>query len=130
MSGDTKTRTSAYVATILDDGFRVAINKGRNNGIEKGDQFLIVHQGPEILDPETHESLGQLELVRGRGKIIQVEEKFSVLESLETRPRRRDLSARWGVGSALEALALPGAVFETEKAPFEKVSVKDLVKPL
>lgn len=117
MSEAIQADTTAVVASILDGGLRVVINKGRNAGIERGDQFLVFHRGPEIIDPETKESLGTLELLRGRGKITQVEDKFSVLESLETRGKPRVIA---GITMTVDR----------EFAPFEKVEIKDLVKPV
>ena len=44
---------------------RIVINVGLNKGANPGDIFVVFEAGEEILDPETNESLGQLERVKG-----------------------------------------------------------------
>lgn len=62
----------------------VIINKGRNQGISVGDRFLVFYMGDEIFDPDTKESLGRVEVVRGRAQATHVQDSISTLESNET----------------------------------------------
>lgn len=77
------------VAELLKDNSgditRVVINQGKNSGVKPGDVYVIFGIGKEIMDPATGKSLGKLELVRGRGKAIVVQETMSTLASIETR---------------------------------------------
>ncbi len=73
-----------FPATVVKviNKFRVVINRGDLAGVKEGQRFQIYHQSAnEIVDPETRESLGRLEMVVGTGKVIQVQEKMSVIES-------------------------------------------------
>jgi hypothetical protein len=70
----------ALVAEVLD-GFRVIINRGSIDNVKIGDRFLLYDLTKEIMDPETHESLGRLEVSKGQGVAIQVQEKMAVIIS-------------------------------------------------
>lgn len=72
----------AIVVHVLDD-YSVVINKGSEQGVVQGDTYLVYALGPELKDPETKESLGRLEVVRGRAVVQHVQEKVSTLESIE-----------------------------------------------
>jgi len=70
----------ATVAKVIDD-FSVVINKGSADGVEKGQRFLVYEIGEEVADPDTGESLGRLELVRGTGAVTHVQERIATVES-------------------------------------------------
>lgn len=74
-----------YFADIVDiiDDFKVVINAGANKNLVNGTKFLIVGIGKEISDPETGESLGNVEIIRGHAQVIHVQEKISTLESVD-----------------------------------------------
>lgn len=50
------------------------INKGRVDGFETGQMFLILEIGSKIKNPVTREKYGFLALKRGRARIVEVEE--------------------------------------------------------
>ena len=79
MSNESKT----LVAKVFSGDFKVIINKGQNDLIFKGQQFLIYEIGEEIFDPETGNSLGEVELVKGRGEVTHVQDNMATLESIE-----------------------------------------------
>lgn len=68
------------IVRILDQ-YRVVINLGKKDGVSENMKFIIYELGEEIRDPIGRKSLGQLELVKGRIKIIHVQEKMSIGES-------------------------------------------------
>lgn len=71
----------AIVVKIIDN-YKLVINKGARDKIKLGQRFLIYHLEKEpIVDPITKESLGKLEIVRGTGKVIYIQEKMSIIES-------------------------------------------------
>lgn len=66
----------------IESAVRLVLNKGSNAGIRDGMRFLVYEiSEEEIKDPETGESLGRLENVKGTGKIIHTQETMSLLES-------------------------------------------------
>jgi hypothetical protein len=59
------------VVKILSDT-AVVLGVGANQGVGEGHAFVIFEPGEEIIDPETKESLGSLEIVKGRVKVAHV----------------------------------------------------------
>jgi len=70
------------VAKLLDKR-KLVINQGLNASIALGQHFIVFERGEDVIDPATGESLGVLELIKGKGQIIHVQEKMAILE-LET----------------------------------------------
>lgn len=116
------------VVSVLDD-YKVVINAGSNQGIKKGQRYLLFTlSDKEIIDPDTHESLGFLEIVKGTGKITHVQEKMSTIESTEykTLPkkiRRKNDNYNLFSGSYEEETEP-----EHEQLPFDDPEIGDLVK--
>ena len=62
------------VVKILDD-YKLAINAGAKDQISLGQKFLIYSlSDEEIIDPDTNQSLGYLEIVKGTGIVTHVQE--------------------------------------------------------
>lgn len=81
----------ATVVEILSENM-IAINRGRIHDIKKGDVFAIYGlSDDEIKDPETGESLGKLEIFRGNGEVIYLQEKMSTLRSIEKKPAKKEI---------------------------------------
>ena len=133
----TETRLAKVVHVVDPDAayapVEVVINRGAHNGIKLGDRYLVFGEGPHITDPDTGRDLGQLELVRGRGEVVHIQEHLATIRTIErrrTRPAKRII--REAVGSLLNG---PGRVVEEELAPevempFEAVRLGDLAKPI
>ena len=56
---------------------QVVLAAGSEQGVREGMVFVIYQLGDPVIDPETGESLGQLELIKGRVKVFHVQEKLS-----------------------------------------------------
>jgi hypothetical protein len=117
---------------VVGDGTAVVINRGSNHGVEEDFVYLVygISDTP-IVDPETGESLGLLEYVRGRGRVVHVQEKMSTLRSLErSQGFQRTIKQRTPYHMPL----LGGeSVVEThppEIEPFAGAKVGDLAKRL
>ena len=78
MSKDTPTK---IIVIHIKDEFNLVINAGKNYEIKKGQRFLVYSLGEELFDPETKESLGRFEDVKGTGKVIHVQDKMATLQS-------------------------------------------------
>lgn len=113
---------SARVAAVLDN-FQVVLNKGSKDGVKLGQLFLIFAVGPEIDDPITGQSLGRVELVKGRGKVIHLQESVSTLRSAEEKP-------------VYSSNPLPIVTFSRpqpiryEEQPFGNIEVGDIARPI
>ena len=71
----------AKVAKVISS-IRIAINRGSEDRIKLNQKVLLYSlSDEEIKDPETGESLGYLEIYKGTGKVIAVQEKLSIIES-------------------------------------------------
>lgn len=61
------------------DPYKLVINKGADHGVTMQDRFLIYRLGEELIDPETQENLGRLEIVCGEGRPCHIQEKFTTI---------------------------------------------------
>lgn len=118
----------ALVASVIDD-YKVVINRGTEHDIKLGQRFLVYNlSDEEILDPVKHESLGYLEVVKGTGKVIHVQEKMATIESDKTEMSNRRIIKKGSVysflGNAVEE------IMPLQKVPFDSVQVGDQVKPI
>jgi hypothetical protein len=133
----------ARVVLIVDPGFareplEVVVNRGALHGVKLGDRFLVFGTGPHVTDPETGEDLGALELVRGRGEVVHVQDKMATVRSTErrrTRPARRVIREQSWAANLLSRAGAPAGIIEEEIAPeaevpFESVQLGDLAKPI
>ncbi len=129
MSPAKKANFPALVVQVLEPD-RVVFNRGSNDGIQKGQRFLIYALDRELFDPETNESLGQLEIVRGTGVAVHVQPRITTVESDTRAPdvrrtvRRNDpYSILSGRGE--EIIEQTGATL-----PFDGPKVGDHVRPI
>lgn len=100
----------------------LVINLGSEHQIHEGDRVLVYSLGEEITDPSTGESLGRLEVVRGKGEVRHLQPKMSTIRSTEKRIVRRQ-NARF--------LASEPFVEELQEvAPFDGARVGDMVRVL
>ena len=80
------------VAEIISDR-KVVLNKGSQDGISDGDKFVVFRLGQEIHDPKTGESLGILEEIKGKGKVIHVQERMCIIQTYEFGEVERPLTS-------------------------------------
>lgn len=90
MTGENINNNLAKVADVLDDGLAIVINRGKKDGVSVGQRFLLYRLGGEVLDPDTRESLGNLEIIGGKAIVTHVQENMAILTSdeYEFEPRR------------------------------------------
>lgn len=65
------------IARVLNSR-EVALNVGDNKGVEVGMLFDVLSRGEDIIDPDTGESLGSLDLPKARLQIVRVYDKLAV----------------------------------------------------
>ena len=118
----------ATVVRVLDEGFQVVMNRGLDHGVKQGMRFLVYGLSKEeIRDPETNESLGVLEIVRGTGKAVHVQAKLTTLRSdrqIKRFGRVVTKSTRGGLFSAI--VVSPMEETTTEPAPPEELPFDDV----
>ena len=77
------------VAKILD-GFTLIINVGQSSGVTPGTQFIVYAQGDDVIDPDSGESLGAWEVVKGRVAATHVQEKLTICSAVVPRKAQSD----------------------------------------
>lgn len=69
------------------DATGLVIDLGRNDGVVRGDRFVVVEKGGPVADPESGNSLGELEYVKIELIAVDVQERMSILMTdLEEQP--------------------------------------------
>ena len=101
----------AKIIKVQDDT-HVVINRGSNHGAKIGQRYILYRiTGEMLMDPDTGEKLGKLEIALGTGKVSYVHEKWSTIESDMPRlPQSRVTRKTAGiftVGSQLEITEVP-----------------------
>lgn len=78
------TTSRPFPAAVVQEksSFELVINRGSLDGVREGNTFVVYYVEPEdLIDPETQESLGKLEVVRGTGVATNVQEKMTTIKS-------------------------------------------------
>jgi hypothetical protein len=115
----------AVVAKVVDP-ITVVINRGSDHGVKLGQRFLLYRlSGEEILDPVTNEPLGELEIRKGIGRVTQIQERISTLQSDDHEPMKPAT-----IGAAAELVITGGASLKWRTVPFLEPAIGDLAKPV
>jgi hypothetical protein len=127
----------AKVVKVIDD-YSLVINRGEISGIREGQRMLVYNTSEEeIKDPQTGESLGYLDLVRGTGTITFVQEKISILQSDKTNNKRsrllelllKEQADSSSLGTAVRNLVI-GSNFKNDKKPISELIDRELLNKL
>jgi len=116
----------------IKDEYELSLNVGEDDGVKKGQIFLIYSlSNHEIIDPDTKESLGYLELVKGTGSVIHVQPKLCTIRSneFETQTSKRITSKNPFVpalGSTTTEEVTPSKI----RIPFDEPDIDDLARPI
>ena len=124
----------ARVVNISYDCLRVSLSVGTVDNVSEGDKFLVYSLSEhEIIDPETTESLGRLELVKGTGRVIHVQDKMCTIESdmyedssTTTITKRQDNS----IASFYHAPYTEKITPSKKHVPFDSPLINDYAKPV
>lgn len=119
----------AKVIKIIDS-YSVVVNIGIEDSIKEGDICLIYSIGEELFDPDTKESLGALEVVKGKGKVTHVQPKISTIKSIDEKRTRSILRPTLGGGINLIFGGREEETFETVIEPFQNIALGDFVKKI
>jgi hypothetical protein len=122
-----------FPATIIQivDEYKVAINRGSEHGIQVGQRFLLYRLSEtDIKDPETGESLGYLEIVKGTGKVTHVQPKMSTIQSDRVSAAERRIIRRKSPLTFMMPTEEEEIVPSGELLPFDDPQVGDKAKPV
>jgi hypothetical protein len=116
----------AKVIKIIDEN-SIVINRGSNDGVKINDVCLVFEIGEELFDPDSGESLGNLEYVKGNGKVTHVQDKISTVETNETKKTKK---IRKPISTFSQFITPEEETYETELVPFKNLKIGDLVKKI
>lgn len=77
--------TRNYKIVKIIDEYKVVVNAGSNDLIKPNDRLEVYQPGQEVTDPETGESLGTLDFVKAKLRVVDVFPKMCVCENHDTR---------------------------------------------
>lgn len=114
----------AKVVTIISDT-RIAINRGYEHKIHLNQRVLLYRlSNEEIKDPDTGESLGYLEIYKGTGQVISIQEKMSIIES-----DRYEIKTVKNPQTIFQGIPVGQPTYDyKDLLPFEDAEIGDLVK--
>jgi hypothetical protein len=105
--------------------FQIILNCGNEDGVINGQRFIIYAIGKVIIDPDTGDDLETLEIVKGKGKIIHLQNKICTLESIEFNETPTTVTRRTSILGPSEETHI-----NKEKLPFHQVQIGDLARLL
>jgi hypothetical protein len=121
------------IAKVIDP-YTVVLNKGKTSGIVEGQRLVIYRLDDEIVDPDSNEPLGKLEIIKGTGRVVHLQEKMCTLSSDMRGSSSKTIRKKPGIGLGL---GLPSLVYAQEeevsppeKVPFSDPEVGDWAKPV
>jgi hypothetical protein len=127
-------RSMAKVIQKIDD-YKFVINRGSANDVKLGSTYLIFRLGEMLIDPDTLEQLGILEIVIGRARVVHIQERLATLESAETTTVPGTIKKVKRTGTGALALTFGPSVEEIEEGPKTftseiEVEPGDLARPI
>ncbi len=121
------TKNEILVSYVLND-FKVALNIGSDHGVAIGDRFQIYELTDNpIIDPKTHENLGFLEISKGTGKVVSVQEKLCVIESDMKKVSSSKVVHKSPILGGMKQVE---EYIDTSDSPFSSPSVGDCAKQI
>ena len=79
--------TSNFKIVKIVSEYKVVVNAGRMNFIREDDTLEVYQPGQEVTDPETGESLGTLDFIKAKLRVVDVFPKMCVCENRETKSK-------------------------------------------
>ena len=73
--------TSSYKIVKIISEYKVVVNAGSNSYINEDDTLEVYQPGQEVTDPDTGESLGTLDFVKAKLRVVDVFPKMCVCEN-------------------------------------------------
>lgn len=117
------------VIKVIDD-YKIVINKGSADGVAETDRFLVYYLGEEMIDPDTKENLGVLEIVCGEGKPEHIQERITTLVTRKQKTTKTKTVVKHNAFSALYGSTEETYDPEVTMIPFEDVQEGCLFKQI
>ncbi|EJD7030465.1 hypothetical protein [Enterobacter hormaechei] len=121
----------AKIIYVNDDFTQFVINKGYNDDIRYKERFLIVALGEDIIDPDTNENFGRLEIVKGEAVVHHIQEKMTTLISnqfTEEPAKEETIYKSEAISRARTVFGIPN--FDRMPSKKVKIDAEKRIKPL
>ncbi len=108
--------------------YKLVLNGGENAGLQRNDRVVVFGLSTEVLtDPDTGEELEKLEILRGRGKVIHLQEKICTIETIETNKEGKRVIKSFG---GFQSIMSPKEeiVYDDTLLPFDEPQIGDYVR--
>lgn len=113
------------VIKVISD-MKIVINGGIVDELKQGMRFLVYEKGEDLIDPDTGDNLGSLEIIKGKAKINHIQDRITTLEPIDIKIPSRRIIRKTGIMLGFGQVEETGD--EWEQQPFENVKAGDLVK--
>lgn len=121
--------SNPYKIVKIISEYKVVINAGSNSFVKEGDIFEVFEPGAEVFDPETKESLGTLDFVKAKLRVIDVFPKMSVCENRDGTVQRSLISAlSWTVPDQVPLNVQSTDISGGYEGVSQKIKVGDFVR--
>jgi len=117
------------VAKVIDE-YTLVLTVGSQDGIRPGQRFLIYSIGAEVTDPDSGESLGALEVIRGTAKATHVQEKICTVTSDMKAIDGPTVRTTTKEPFSYRATQVTEEIPPSRQAPFTAPSIGDFAKPI
>lgn len=130
---DRETTQKTYPANVVAilGSSRVVIDRGAEHDVDVEDRFLVYEVSDEEIVDLNGESLGKLEIPKGTGKVIHVQDRMAIIESDREKPPNRRVVRRPSTFGAMVGQQEEEEYLTSQKLePFFKPIIGDLAKPM
>jgi len=108
--------------------YQIVLNKGTEDGVKNGLRVLVYGLGQEMRDPDTNEVIEQLEIIRGRGKVVHTQKKICTVDCTDVQETPTTIKKRSGIQPYISIFG-SGETEESEirrtQLPFTDVQIGD-----
>jgi hypothetical protein len=116
----------------INTPYQIVLNIGKDDDVSINDKFLIFGMGEMIKDLDTGEELERLEIPRGKGKVVHLQNKICTVESIEISetPTTIKRTNRFSSGFANIFPNIEESEIRRDKLPFEEVQIGDCARKI
>lgn len=122
--------TGNYKIVKIISEYKVVVNAGSNSFIKEDDILEVYQPGQEVTDPETGESLGTLDFVKAKLRVVDVFPKMCVCENRDTKQKSVfvNFSQNWTYEETLPLNVQTTDISGGYEGIDKKIKVGDLVR--
>lgn len=122
-------KSEPYKVVRIISPYKVVINAGLDDGLKEGSRFLIYELGEMLKDPDSGEDLEQVEIVRGTGKLVHLQNKIATIASNMEEKKPITITRKSTLGSMRHIFGdTEQKEVNREEIPFDEPQIGDLAR--